>query len=74
MKYTKIDYGTKKFKMYPFEEVVAINLPIFGQGMKVTCEITLMAADSGLGRTDEDVIAVGWHRQGSRYCFGVNPG
>ncbi len=57
MKYTKIDYGTKKFKMYPFEEVVAINLRILGQGMKVTCEITLMAADSGLGRTDEDVMA-----------------
>jgi hypothetical protein len=43
--------------MYPFEEVVANNLRIFGQGMKVTCEITLMAADSGLGRTDEDVMA-----------------
>ena len=74
MKSTKIDYCTEKFKMYPFDKVVANNLRISGQGMEVTCEITLMAADSGLSRTDKDVPAVGWHRQGSRYCFGVNPG
>ena len=49
----------KKFNMYLFEEVVANTLRIFGQGMKVACEITLMAADAGLIRTDEDAIAMG---------------
>jgi hypothetical protein len=49
----------KKFSMYLFEEVVANTLRIFGQGMKVACEITLMAADAGLIRTDEDAIAMG---------------
>ena len=57
----------KKFKMYLFEEVVANTLRIFGQGMKVACEITLMAADAGLVRTDEDVIAIGGTSHGGRY-------
>ena len=47
----------KKFNMYLFEEAVANTLRIFGEGMKVACEITLMAADAGLVRTDEDAIA-----------------
>jgi uncharacterized protein len=49
----------KKFSMYLFEEVVANTLRIFGEGMKVACEITLMAADAGMIRTDEDAIAMG---------------
>lgn len=31
-------------------------MPSFGQGTKVACEITLMAADAGLVRTDEDIV------------------
>ncbi len=38
--------------------LIASTLRIFGQGMKVVCEIAMMAADSGLVRTDEDVIAI----------------
>ncbi len=52
MKSTKIDYGSKKFSMYFSEEVVASTLGIFGEGMKVASEITLMAADAGVVRTE----------------------
>jgi hypothetical protein len=47
-----------KHNMYLLGDVVADTLRIFGQGTKVACEITLMAADAGLVRTDEDVISV----------------
>ncbi len=39
-------------------DIVAQTLRVFGQGMKVVCEIAAMAADAGLVRTDEDVIAI----------------
>ena len=43
---------------YVIEDIVASTLRVFGQGMKVVCEIATMAADSGLVRTDEDVISI----------------
>jgi uncharacterized protein len=43
---------------YVTGDVVANTLRIFGQGMKVACEITAMAADAGLIRTDEDVVSI----------------
>ena len=46
-------------------DIIANTLRIFGQGMKVVCEITLMAADSGLARTDEDVIAIAGSSRGA---------
>ena len=48
----------KKFENYVIGEIIAYTLRIFGHGIKVVCEIALMAADSGLVRTDEDVIAI----------------
>jgi hypothetical protein len=47
-----------KWNTYVFEEMVANTLRLFGQGMKVVCEIAMMAADAGLARTDEDVICI----------------
>ena len=47
-----------KFNTYVIGDIIANTLYIFGQGMKVACEIALMAADGGLVRTDEDVIAI----------------
>jgi len=47
-----------KFNTYIIGDIVANTLYIFGQGLKVACEIALMAADSGLVRTDEDIIAI----------------
>ncbi len=43
---------------YIIGDIVASTLRILGQGMKVACEITLMAADAGLVRTDEEVISI----------------
>jgi len=63
----------KKFKMYLFEEVVANTLRMFGQGMKVVCEITLMAADAGLVRTDEDIIVIGGTGQGADTAVVLRP-
>ena len=39
-------------------DIVAQTLRVLGQGMKVVCEIAAMAADAGLVRTDEEVIAI----------------
>jgi len=63
----------RKFNMYLFEEVVANTLRIFGQGMKVACEITLMAADAGLARTDEDIIAIGGTGGGADTALVLRP-
>ena len=63
----------KKFNMYLFEEVVANTLRIFGEGMKVACEITLMAADAGLVRTDEDAIAMGGTGKGLDTALVLRP-
>lgn len=63
----------KKFKMYLFEEVAANTLRLFGQGMKVVCEITLMAADAGLVRTDEDIIVIGGTGRGADTAVVLRP-
>ncbi len=47
-----------KFDTLAIGEIIANVLRVFGQGMKVVCEIALMAADGGLVRTDEDVISI----------------
>ena len=54
-----------KFNTYVTGDIVSNTLYIFGQGMKVACEIALMAADSGLVRTDEDIIAIGGTGRGA---------
>jgi hypothetical protein len=46
-------------------DLVAETLRIFGHGTKVACEISMMAADAGLVRTDEDIISVGGTGKGS---------
>ena len=43
---------------YVIGDIVANTLRVFGQGMKVACEIATMAADAGLVRTDEDIISI----------------
>jgi hypothetical protein len=63
----------KKFSTYVLGDVIANTLRIFGEGMKVVCEITLMAADSGLARTDEDVIAVAGTGRGADTAVVLRP-
>lgn len=55
----------KKLGTYELEEIIAYTLRIFGEGMKVACEIALMAADAGLVRTDEEVIAIAGTSRGA---------
>ena len=49
----------RRFNTYQVDEIIAHTLKVMGEGAKVACEVTLMAADAGLVRTDEDAIALG---------------
>jgi len=53
-----------KYNMFVLGEVIADTLRIFGQGMKVACELAMMAADSGLVDTGEDVISIAGSSRG----------
>jgi len=55
----------RKLGTYELEEIIAYTLRIFGEGMKVACEIALMAADAGLVRTDEEVVVIAGTGQGA---------
>jgi hypothetical protein len=48
----------KKLGTYEIDEIMAFTLRTFCEGIKVTAEMALMAADAGLVRTDEAVIAI----------------
>ena len=53
--------------------IIADTLRIFGPGLKVACEISLMAADAGLVRTDEDIISIGGTKSGSDTAIVLTP-
>jgi hypothetical protein len=59
--------------MYVLGETIADTLRIFGQGMKVVCEISMMAADSGLVRSDEDVVAIAGSSRGADTAVVLKP-
>ncbi|OGO20684.1 MAG: hypothetical protein A2144_03500 [Chloroflexi bacterium RBG_16_50_9] len=44
---------------YVVGDLIASTLKVFSQGLKVACEIAVMAADAGLVRSDEEVVAIG---------------
>jgi hypothetical protein len=54
-------------------DIVASTLRTFGEGMKVVCEIALMAADSGLVSTNEDVISVAGTGHGADTAIVLKP-
>ena len=62
-----------KFNTYVIGEIVAHTLRLFGDGMKVACELALMAADGGLVRTDEDVIAIAGKHDGANTAIVLRP-
>ena len=62
-----------RYNTFVLGEVIADALRIFGQGIKVVCEITAMAADGGLVRTDEDVIAVAGSGRGADTAVVLRP-
>ncbi|MEW6216225.1 MAG: pyruvate kinase alpha/beta domain-containing protein [Candidatus Bipolaricaulota bacterium] len=55
----------QKWGTYLLEEIVASTLRLFGEGMKVCCEISMMAADAGLIRTDEEVLVIAGSGRGA---------
>ncbi len=48
----------KKMGTYQLDEIMAFTLRTFCEGIKVAAEMSLMAADAGLVRTDEPLIAI----------------
>ncbi|MBI4301817.1 MAG: hypothetical protein HY664_04350 [Chloroflexi bacterium] len=63
----------RKLGTYQMEELVAYTLRILGQGMKVVCEIAVMAADAGLVRTDEDAIVIAGTGRGADTAVVLRP-
>jgi len=62
-----------KYNMYVLGEIIADTLRIFGQGMKVVCEISMMATDSGLVHTDEDIIVIAGSSRGADTAVVLKP-
>ncbi|MFH1651954.1 MAG: pyruvate kinase alpha/beta domain-containing protein [Chloroflexota bacterium] len=62
-----------KYNTFIIGDIMADTLRIFGQGMKVVCEIASMAADAGLARTDEDVISVAGTGRGADTAVVLTP-
>jgi len=62
-----------KYNTYVLGMIIADTLRIFGQGMKVACEIALMAADSGLVSTDEDIISIAGTDRGADTALVLKP-
>jgi hypothetical protein len=54
-------------------DVAAMTLRMFGQGMKVACEIAAMAADAGLVRTEGEVISIGGTGRGADTAVVLQP-
>ena len=63
----------KKFGTIQVDGIVSSVLRLLGQGMKVACEISCMATDSGLIRTDEDAIVIGGSGSGADTAVVLKP-
>ena len=63
----------KKLGTYELEEIIAYTLRILGEGMKVVCEIAIMAADAGLVRTAEPAIAIAGTGRGADTAVVLHP-
>lgn len=58
--------------IYP-SEIVSTTLRMFGQGIKVCVEISIMATDAGLVRAGKDLIAIGGTGIGADTSAVINP-
>jgi hypothetical protein len=63
----------KKLGTYQLDEIIAFTLRTFCQGVKVGAEMALMAADAGLVRTDEPLIAIAGSGNGADTAVMVKP-
>ena len=62
-----------KFDTYVIGDIIASTLRVLGEGMKVACEIAMMAADGGLVRTDEDVVIISGTGRGADTAVVLTP-
>jgi hypothetical protein len=63
----------KKFKTYELDDIIANTLRVLGEGMKVGCEIALMAADAGLINTEKDTITISGTGRGADTALVLKP-
>ena len=63
----------REYETMQVDEIVGNTLRLLGQGLKVACEIAAMAADAGLVRTDQEVIAIGGSSEGADTAIVVQP-
>lgn len=63
----------KKLGTYELEEIIAFTLRTFGQGVKVAAEIALMAADAGLVRPGQPVMAIAGSGRGADTAVLLDP-
>jgi hypothetical protein len=49
----------RRLNTFQVDEIIAHTLRVLGEGLKVACEVTLMAADAGLIRVADEAIALG---------------
>jgi hypothetical protein len=62
-----------KLDTYQVDEVIAYTLRTFSQGVKVGCELVIMAADTGLLDMDKEVIAIGGSGTGADTAMVIKP-
>jgi hypothetical protein len=55
----------RRFGAIQVDEIIAHVLRLLSQGVKVGCEVTCMAADAGLIKAGEEVIAIGGSASGA---------
>ena len=63
----------KKFETIQVDGIVSEVFRLFGQGMKVACELACMVADAGLIKTGEEAIAIGGTRSGADTAVVLKP-
>ncbi len=63
----------KKLGTYELDEILAFTLRIFGEGLKVAVEISLMAADAGLIPTTEPCLSIGGTGSGADTAAVLQP-
>jgi hypothetical protein len=62
-----------KLGTYQVDEVIAFALRTFSQGVKVCCELTIMAADAGLLDMSKEVLAIGGSGAGADTAMILKP-
>jgi hypothetical protein len=63
----------RKLGTYQVDEIMAHTLRTFGEGIKVSAELCLMAADAGQVRTDLAVVSIAGSGRGADTAAVIKP-